>query len=439
MKNNNSNNQVNSQNPKVHTLLTTNLRSEPAAKIRFTQRTTGISKQPAEAEKLQAPNPATASLVFMWDNFGPMHHDRLKAAAEHFAAYFSVTGIEIAGNCDVYAWRGEAPEKYDKITLFPDAVSSVIGQRRRFVALLRTCLRSKAQFFFFCHYQEWFVFTTALCLRLLGKKVFVIQNSKFDDVPRRLLTELFKPLFYFPYCGALIGSPRTADYLAFLGMRKRPKVMGCNTLSIDRIRALAGSEPAPRGTPFAKRHFSIVARLVPKKNLLVAIEAYAVYASQVNPPRPLHIYGNGPLEDALRARINALGLENYIILHGFIQTEGIARALGNTVALILPSIEEQFGNVIIEAQAVGLPVILSDVCGACDELVRSGVNGFIFKPDDPHGLAFFMTAVSEREDLWRALCEQAQRFAPLGDVARFNQGVEALIQPRKTETEQRKR
>jgi glycosyltransferase involved in cell wall biosynthesis len=96
---------------------------------------------------------------------------------------------------------------------------------------------------------------------------------------------------------------------------------------------------------------------------------------------------------------------------------------------VLPSIEEQFGNVIPEAQAMGLPVILSDNCGGRDLLVRSGVNGFVVESDNPEGLAYFMQLLSEDEGLWRRMCVASQIFVERANSARFADAVEALIAP----------
>jgi glycosyltransferase involved in cell wall biosynthesis len=98
-----------------------------------------------------------------------------------------------------------------------------------------------------------------------------------------------------------------------------------------------------------------------------------------------------------------------------------------TLALILPSVEEQFGNVVIEAQATGLPVLISDVCGAWDQMVQSGVNGFVFEPDNSIGLAYFMSLLSEDEELWNRMCSAAQEKARAGDVGQFVRGVQLLI------------
>ena len=200
-----------------------------------------------------------------------------------------------------------------------------------------------------------------------------------------------------------------------------------NVVSVSRIRRQAGVPPAPEGTAFQDRHFTSIARLVPKKNLAMLLSAYALYRQTVDAPRPLHLCGSGPDEAALRQQADDLCLFEHIVFRGWLQDDVISQTLGQTLVLLLPSVEEQFGNVVIEAQAMGLPVILSDNCGARDLLVRSGVNGFVIEPDNPRGMAYFMRLLSDDEALWRQMCEAATASAPQGDVQRFVDGVETLI------------
>ena len=159
----------------------------------------------------------------------------------------------------------------------------------------------------------------------------------------------------------------------------------------------------------------------------MALKASALYMHQVSNPRPLHIFGTGPLESELREQARADGIAEIVHFRGFQQTAEISHAYGQSLALLLPSIEEQFGNVVPEAMGMGLPVIVSDNCGARDLLVRSGVNGFVIEPDNPDGMAFFMRLLSEDETLWRAMSIAAHQFARKADVERFAEAVEALV------------
>lgn len=358
---------------------------------------------------------------FLWENFGPMHVDRCEAVAKNGQ---EVIGLELYGRSDTYEWIPENGSTFNKITLFPK------GRPRGFSlvkALISFRLKYGKSTWFLCHYEWKEILLFAIFLRCLGDQVFTMNCSKFDDFPRKSFRESFKSLYFLPYHGAIGSGIRSKDYFRFHGISEKKIAVEYNTLSLERIRKLSKGIPAPNGLSFDQRHFTIVARLVPKKNLHMALEAYSIYKGKNLNPRLLHICGSGPLENELKNLAISLGISDNVVFHGFIQTENIARILASTFALLLPSIEEQFGNVVIEAQAMGLPVLLSDVCGARDRLIRTGVNGFIFEPDNPQGLAWFMKILSDDKNLWEKMCISAQKFAPLGDVIAFEKAVQTLI------------
>ncbi|WP_415427301.1 glycosyltransferase, partial [Staphylococcus borealis] len=103
----------------------------------------------------------------------------------------------------------------------------------------------------------------------------------------------------------------------------------------------------------------------------------------------------------------------------FVQTEEVCRTLATSLALILPSTEEQFGQVIPEALSMGVPVLVSDNCGARDHLVKTWINGFVFEPSNAEGLAFLMRLLSSSESTWTEMAKAAADSASLGDVGDF--------------------
>lgn len=131
----------------------------------------------------------------------------------------------------------------------------------------------------------------------------------------------------------------------------------------------------------------------------------------------------------MRKRADDLGIADAVIFHGFVQTTEISRILAGSLALILPSLEEQFGNVVIEAQALDLPVLLSDRCGAREMLVQDWVNGFSFPHDSAESLAGYMTLLGADEALCARLATGARASAPRGDVAAFAEAVASLATP----------
>ncbi len=367
----------------------------------------------------------TTDIAFLWENFGPMHVDRCLAVARRLSGQVRVHGIELYPASSTYAWDAPTPEVFAKTTLF-HSVAEQPGRLRRARAILSAVRRTRASHLFLCHYNRPEIFAVAWIARLSGRRVFVLSCSKFDDMPRRAWIEAFKSLALTPYHGALSSGRRPRDYLRFLGLPAKHIHGEYNTLSVERMRTQAGVEPAPGGAPFAERGFVTIARLVPKKNLAMLVEAFALYRAGGG-DRSLTICGSGPLEAELIAKAQAADIADAIVFTGFVQTDAVSGYLGGAIALLLPSIEEQFGNVVIEAQALGLPVILSDNCGARDRLVRSGVNGFVIEPDNPAGLAFFMTLLAGDAALWTRMATAAGTAAAGGDVDRFAEGVEALL------------
>lgn len=360
-------------------------------------------------------------LVFLWDNFGPLHADRCSAVTR---AGFAVTGLELHGRSDTYDWNPEAGEGFAKVTLFSQGNPRGL---RLLHALINYRRRNGRAIWFLCHYEWKEIFFFAIYLKLCGDRAFTMGCSKYDDKPRLPMVDWLKSWFLKPYSGAIGSGIRSRDYFRYLGLRPQNIVGEYNTVSQDRIRMLAGSPPAPDGTSFLSRHFTIVARLIPKKNIAMALHAHAIYCESVERPRPLHICGSGPLEAELRGLCDELDISSHVVFRGFVQTADVAIELSTTLALLLPSVEEQFGNVVPEAQAMNIPVILSDNCGARDLLVHSGSNGFVIDPQDSEGLAFFMQLISGDEALWRHMCEKTAKRAPLGDVSRFAEGVKLLV------------
>ncbi len=367
------------------------------------------------------------AVAFVWENFGPYHVDRLEAAARALSGSHRVVGIEIGGTSVAYLWKKtDQIDGVERVTLFPAVSRRSVTFLRLVRALMRACARRDIRHVFLCHYDRFEIYLVALLLRLLGRRVYMMNESKFDDKPRVLWRELIKVIYCYPYHAALVGGVRAADYFRLLGFASDRIHLGYDTVAVERIRQLAGVSPAPDGPAFEQRHFTIIARLVMKKNISAALDAYAAYSKLAGASaRELHICGSGPLEEALRKQAEPLGEK--IKFHGFVQAPEIARLLGSTLALLLPSTEEQWGLVINEAIAMGLPVLCSRNAGACDLLVRTGVNGFIFEPENSAGLAALMHLVGANGELWRRQANASRQFLCFADTRLFATAVTRMV------------
>lgn len=133
-----------------------------------------------------------------------------------------------------------------------------------------------------------------------------------------------------------------------------------------------------------------IGRLVPEKGIDTLLQAAALLADQKEAPDcQVVIVGGGPEEASLRQRVQAAALHASVEFIPPVPTAQIAGLLGELDALVLPSRstavwKEQLGRVLLEAMAVGVPVIGSD-SGAIPEVI--GDAGLIFPEGDAPALA----------------------------------------------------
>ena len=124
-------------------------------------------------------------------------------------------------------------------------------------------------------------------------------------------------------------------------------------------------------------------RFVPEKDPDLWLDTAAAIL-ELRPDVRFLIVGYGVLESEMRKRIESLGLSERIVLAGPITDTGLAYAAMDVV--LLTSAVEGLPNVMIEAQAVGRPVIGTDV-GGMREALLEGRTGFIVRRRHASSLA----------------------------------------------------
>ena len=141
------------------------------------------------------------------------------------------------------------------------------------------------------------------------------------------------------------------------------------------------------------------------------------------------LIGSGVEEAAIRARAAQLGVTDQIDFPGFLGADEVARRLSGSLALVLPSLEEQWGLVVNEALAFGLPVIASSAVGSADVLVRNLVNGYIVEPGQPESLGQALLAMAADPARWEAMVAASHKRAWLGDTERLADAAQLLLDP----------
>lgn len=146
-----------------------------------------------------------------------------------------------------------------------------------------------------------------------------------------------------------------------------------------------------------------VANFTPKKRHEDLIRAARLVIDQ-EPQVTFLLVGQGPLEPDIRAQVKNLNLAGNVVFAGF-RTDA-PRLIGAADVFVLPSQFEGLPIAMLEAMALGRPVIASRV-GGVPEVISDGVDGLLIDPLSPGQLAEKILAVINCEDLREKLANNA--------------------------------
>jgi len=161
-------------------------------------------------------------------------------------------------------------------------------------------------------------------------------------------------------------------------------------------------------------------RLSPEKGHRYLVEAMARLKGH-DPPAALVILGAGREAERLGAQVAAAGLAEHVVLGGF-RTD-VLRCIAGADLVVNPSLTEGLPNVVLEALALGRPVVATDV-GGVSELITPGQTGWLVPPADPAALAGAIVAALDDAPRACALAEAGRRrvaasFSFAGQARRF--------------------
>lgn len=107
------------------------------------------------------------------------------------------------------------------------------------------------------------------------------------------------------------------------------------------------------------KYFLYIGTLQPRKNLIRLIKAFNILISQYPGNRLVIVGKKGWLYEEIFDQVKKLGLEDKVVFTGFVEEKEKQALLSQALALALPSLYEGFGLPVLEAMAVGCPVIVS--------------------------------------------------------------------------------
>jgi glycosyltransferase involved in cell wall biosynthesis len=165
------------------------------------------------------------------------------------------------------------------------------------------------------------------------------------------------------------------------------------------------------------------AKFLPRKDPMTLLRA--VDAMQHRDRAVLIFLGNGELRGEMERFAEEHGVAT--IFPGFINQTDLPLYYAMGDVFVLPSLDDPRGSVVNEAMAVGLPVIITDRCGASNDIAKHGENGFIFTPGDVQSLAKHLDALAGDPELRARMGQRSREIIATWDYARGVEGVLAAL------------
>ena len=399
-----------------------------------------------------------ARIIIVWGLWGPYHCRRFEAFRDHAAHEgHQVSGVSLFSGSSGYQWRSESlPDGVVHFNLGRDETRFPFSGIRRLLGIPKITRPDVA---LLPSYDHWSLFLNA-GVRLTGGRVVMMNDTHGGTARARWLKAAFKQRVVAGFhAGFVAGSPQRR-YFASLGLPMEKIFTGYDAVDNDYFAARA-DEIRSRKSEVRNRYdlpehyFLSLGRFVVKKNLITLIQAYRKFLdSRQGSQAHLVMVGSGEEEPRLRGVCNELRLPLYdktsagtenrkpknedeppgVHFYGFRQIEENPVFYALADAFILPSLWEEWGLVVNEAMASGLPVIVSETAGCAEDLLepfgimenlplqtltqlaqmgllaKARINGFVFNPGSSDDLCRTMLILDASLGLRCVMGRASQRI-----------------------------
>lgn len=358
----------------------------------------------------------TTNVALLFSNYGPYHIARLESLSQNSTREnIQAVGIELSRSEKRYPWQTQLNNlklpiiSVIKQTSLEETKLIEITQK-----LFSTLKQVDPTVLAISGYFNPAMLAALFWCRLLNKPAILFSETTESDFERIWWKEIIKRFIIRQFKAALVGGQPHKRYLIKLGMPEEAifvgyDIVGNDTFNPKKIQHLS--------KPLNKPFFLTVNRFILKKNLPFIISSYAKYRQQVGDDAwDLVLCGDGELRPQIERQIADLQLQKVVHLPGFLQQEEILPYFAHAGCFIHGSTMEQWGLVVNEAMAAGLPVLVSNRCGCFEDLIIEGVNGFGFDSYNSQQLTDLMLKVSsdtfDREKMGQAGLKHIQKFSP---------------------------
>ncbi len=203
----------------------------------------------------------------------------------------------------------------------------------------------------------------------------------------------------------LVACSRTRDALP---KRFRGSIYELVESGVDLARWTPSARP-PASRPEGPVRFVFAGRLVDLKGVQYLVDAFASVAEKMDVV--LELIGDGELRPLIESKLAASRLQDRVVMRGWLSSDEAGDCIRECDVFVMPSLRECGGNAILEAMAMGLPVIATNWAGPGHYV--DSTCGITVEPSSPEGfvrgLAEAMIRLAESKELRRQLGIGAQK------------------------------
>ena len=260
--------------------------------------------------------------------------------------------------------------------------------------------------------------TAALIYRLLHGTPLIISYERTQHTERhsqwyRTIYRKIVSRFVDAVC---CNGSLSAEYVESLGVPNEKIITGtmaadshflkeqCERISVEARKTM--KKKLQLSSPI----FLYVGQLIERKGLIHLLKAWnGLYETNAGITASLLIVGDGPERGRLESFARDAGLDN-VFFAGLIDYDEIAMYYAIADIFIMPTLEDNWSLAVPEAMACGLPILSSKYNGCWPELVREGVNGFIFDPLNLHEFTQYIKYLIEHPETYEKMGSESRKI-----------------------------
>lgn len=392
------------------------------------------------ATRLPAHSPGW-HIAVLWQRFLPYHIARIRRLQERCSALgYRLTAIEVAAQENSYGFaRNDFQGEYLEYLCCLPGANYHECQPDQINASVLNVLNDLEPDLVFSPATAFPEGMAAVMYRISSGNRLVLMDDAWEGTDRRgLLTKAVKRLIHRNVDGVFVPAVSHLPYYMGLGFRQEQVIFGVDVVdnayfAEGAVKCGLAAATVRESHDLSKNYFLFVGRFIRKKGVEHLIEAYRRYRlCAEKSPWDLVLVGSGPQMNAFQESVLDIPGIHFV---GPKFGDDLRTYYALARAAIIPSILDQWGLVVNEALASGLPVIVSRGCGAARSLVFEGQNGWTFEPGDVDELARLMASLAESPpDVLEQMGIKSQAIIAEWSLDRFAAGaLQALHIPRRME------